>query len=232
MKKVATKGPIKAFMISLSNFFTFLIVYLYRMQLAKLQLSSQHIALVTNAEWILTKNEILKHIKNVFEELYAWQQTVLNTSLLPTEVLKPGGKISRGENYLGLPWIVLDNPRCFTKENIFAIRTLFWWGRSFNTTLHVSGKWQQHFSQKLIQSFHQLQHNQFFISHNGDEWVHDVSSTSYIPLKNVDDKQFEEIIKQAPFIKIAVSTSIENIEASIEILMQQFQLLINIVKED
>ncbi|MCH5600406.1 hypothetical protein [Niabella ginsengisoli] len=201
------------------------------MQSAKLQLSPQHIALVTNAEWILTKNEILKHIKNVFEELCAWQQTVVKTSSLPGEVLKPGGKISRGENYLGLPWIVLDNPRCFTKENIFAIRTLFWWGRSFSTTLHVSGKWKQHFSQKLIQSFHLFQSNQFAISYNGDEWVHDVSSASYISLKNMDNKEFEEIIKQAHFIKMAVSTSIENIETSIEILMQQFQLLINIVKE-
>lgn len=76
------------------------------MQSAKIRLSPQHIKLVTNAEWILTKNEILGHIKTVFEELYKEQLPLVQLSLLPAEVLRSGSKISRGENYLGLPWII------------------------------------------------------------------------------------------------------------------------------
>ena len=48
-------------------------------------------------------------------------------------------KIAKGENYLQLPYVLLDYPRCFDKENIFAIRTMFWWGNFFSITLHLSG---------------------------------------------------------------------------------------------
>jgi len=34
-------------------------------------------------------------------------------------------KISKGENYEGLPWVILDFPRYFDKENVFAIRCFF-----------------------------------------------------------------------------------------------------------
>ena len=35
-------------------------------------------------------------------------------------------------------WII---PAVFSKENIFAIRTMFWWGNFFSISLHVSGKY-------------------------------------------------------------------------------------------
>lgn len=217
---------------SLSNFFTCLIVYLYLMQSAKISLSPQHIKLVTNADWILTKNEIVQHIKTAFEGLYNWQQLTIKSYALPADVLKPGGKISRGENYLGLPWIVLDNPRHFIKGNIFAVRTLFWWGRFFSTTLHLSGSWQQKTGPQLVNAFESLQRASLKICYSGDEWVHDINSDAYFSLSTFDQSSFEKIIKEAPFIKIAAYTSIENIENSIAVLMQQFEFWLNILGDD
>ena len=202
------------------------------MQSAKIRLSPQHIKLVTDAEWILTKNEILGHIKSTFEALYKWQQSLVAAPLLPAEVLSPGGKISRGENYLGLPWIVLDHPRHFIKGNIFAIRTLFWWGRFFSTVLHVSGYWQQWAAKKLTEAFASLQSNNLYICYSGDEWVHDVKSTSYTPINEITQKEFEKIVAEAPFIKIAAHTNINNIENAIEILMEQFRFLTDILTEE
>ncbi|HMR82680.1 MAG TPA: hypothetical protein PKE30_06100 [Niabella sp.] len=201
------------------------------MQSAKIHLSPQHIKLVTNAEWILTKNEILGHIKSVFEDLYKEQLPLVQSSLLPDEVLRSGSKISRGENYLGLPWIVLDHPRHFIKGNIFAIRTLFWWGRFFSTALHISGHWQQWAAPKLAAAFSSLQNNNLHICCNGDEWVHDVTSTSYLPVTAMTQKEFEKILAEAPFVKIAAHTNINYIENAVEILMKQFGFLTEILKE-
>lgn len=200
------------------------------MQYAKISLSPQQIKLVTDAEWILTKNDILHRIKAAFGVLYKEQEDIVKAASLPAEVLKAGGKISRGENYLGLPWIVLDNPRCFTRQHIFAVRTMFWWGKYFSTTLHVSGKWQQQFQSKLLKAYSMLQQHHFTLCHTGDEWVHDVTGTAYTPISQILQKEFEKILTEAPFIKIAAYTGIENIETATEILMEQFTILMNSVE--
>ena len=71
--------------------------------------------LVSSPEIILTKNAILQKIKSFLEALQIKQLEILKqyTSKFPEEVLKISPKISRGENYKGLPWLVLDNPRHF-----------------------------------------------------------------------------------------------------------------------
>ena len=58
---------------------------------------------------------------------------------LPEAVIQSSPKITRGENYQLLPYVILDYPRCFQKEQVFAIRTMFWWGKGISITLHVSG---------------------------------------------------------------------------------------------
>src|SRR5215468_1346228 len=50
------------------------------------------------------------------------------------------GKISKGENYLGLPFIMLDFPRFFSNTNMLAVRTMIWWGNFCSTTLLLSGE--------------------------------------------------------------------------------------------
>ena len=98
------------------------------MQQTKIQLLPAEMELVSSPDIILTKNAILQKIKLFLEELQLKQFDILKdyASQLPQEILKISPKISRGENYKGLPWLVLDNPRFFQHNNIFAIRTMFW----------------------------------------------------------------------------------------------------------
>src|SRR5688572_30593643 len=107
---------------------------------AKIQLSTLELELVNNTEWILTKNGIIEKVKKLLHDIQMAQHEVLIAAQdqLPAEVLMPSPKISRGENYKGLPYLILDNPRFFDKQDIFAIRTMFWWGHFFSITLHVS----------------------------------------------------------------------------------------------
>jgi hypothetical protein len=102
-------------------------------QQTKIQFLPAEIELVSSPDIILTKNAILQKIKSFLEGFQLKQQDIIQRYLshLPEEVLKISPKISRGENYKGLPWLVLDNPRYFQHNNIFAIRTMFWWGKFF-----------------------------------------------------------------------------------------------------
>ena len=95
---------------------------------AKIRLSPNEMELVTNADWILTKNGIMRKAWHLLEGLQEYQKNLVSTyqKELPSEALRIPAKISKGENYRGLPYLVLDYPRFFEKENAFAIRTMFW----------------------------------------------------------------------------------------------------------
>ena len=73
-----------------------------------------------------------------------------NNFRFPKEVDVRMGKIFRGENYNGLPYLVLDYPKHFSKDSVFAFRALFWWGNFFSFTLHLQGKALEKQRKKLI----------------------------------------------------------------------------------
>ncbi|MBS1654980.1 MAG: hypothetical protein JSU05_09055, partial [Bacteroidetes bacterium] len=76
---------------------------------AKIRLSAHELELIQNAEWILTKNTILEKVKLLFEQLQEpFLQELKKLTTLPEEVAAPSPKISKGENYKGLPYLVLD----------------------------------------------------------------------------------------------------------------------------
>ena len=100
---------------------------------ANVRLSVEELRLVTDPAWILTKNSIIRKVVEMFGELSGeWRGLV-------TAVTEP--KISKGEQHKGLPWVMLDYPRLFGKEDVLAIRTMFWWGHCFSVTLHLKGKY-------------------------------------------------------------------------------------------
>jgi len=197
----------------------------------KIQLSLLEMELVNNAEWILTKNGIIEKVKQLLTSLQESQKEYLHSIAdhFPKEVLKSSPKISKGENYKGLPYLVLDFPRSFDHEKIFAIRTMFWWGNFFSITLQLAGNHKRMFEKKIISSYEILKQKGFFICVHEKQWEHHFESSNYIQIDNYDKDNFTDIIKINPFVKLANKISLEKWDDAQEILMQQFKLLIDII---
>lgn len=201
------------------------------MEDAKLQFSADEMELVNNAQWILTKNLIIEKVKRILAEVYILQQeyTAGNTCDRADKIKNSNGKISRGENYNGLPYLILDYPRIFERENIFAIRTMFWWGHFISTTLHISGDWKLCFQEKICNGFTILQQHHFFISTNSDEWDHNLAGEAYLPLKNMNANTFKLKCEEQHFIKLGVYEPIGKLPDAKQIWMQQFTILYSIL---
>lgn len=195
---------------------------------SKIQLSPFEQQLVTNYEWLLTKNGILEKIKESLGALQQRQQQVLQGAggFLPPEVLKTSAKVSRGENYLGLPYLVLDYPRYFDKENIFAVRTMFWWGHFFSCTLQLSGIYKERYMAGIIAAFDQLQSEDFYISHNSSQWDHHFGKDNYTALHELDIVQFTSHLQSHLFIKMAKKISLDNWDTIEEKLFDAYRSLI------
>ena len=128
-------------------------------------------------------------------------------NLFPLAVVQSMPKIAKGENYRQLPYVILDYPRCFDKENVFAIRTMFWWGNFFSCSLHLSGMYKILFAKALQKNIYLLQKNNFYICINKDEWQHHFEADNYFPVDILTEEKIKTIITQQHFIKVAVKFS-------------------------
>ena len=197
-------------------------------QQTKIQFLPAEMELVSSPDIILTKNAILQKIKSFFEEVQMKQHDILKrySSQLPEEVLKISPKISRGENYKGLPWLVLDNPRHFQHNNIFAIRTMFWWGNFFSITLHVSGNNKNDLLKNLTDNVSLLAKTDFYIYHGTKEWEHDIDPGSYKKLSGINEDELQKIFSANSFLKLAVKFTVESLEAVEDKLLRNYELLV------
>ena len=172
------------------------------MNKTKIQLSAEEMKLVQNGEWILTKNRVIAKVYAMFGDLAAGMQTYIsgNSDLLPENVIASTAKISKGEQYEGLPYVMLDYPRCFGKQEIVAVRTFFWWGNYFSITLQLGGRFLQACRIRVEANLKNEVNGDYFICINDAPWEHHFEESNYQSLKTIDSI---ETILNKPFIKIA-----------------------------
>lgn len=198
---------------------------------AKIQLSPAEMELVCNAEIILTKNKILLEIKSLLEHL---QNTMVqygkegNNNENLKSLLSVNPKISKGENYEGLPYLILDYPRQFNVNNIFTIRTMFWWGNFFSITLHLSGDYKKE-NLKLIENVYEdLSMHRFYIGINENQWKHHFKKDNYLLIENLSKETFIQHSRQFNYIKLATWFSLNEINSVMNHLLEKWKWLMQI----
>jgi hypothetical protein len=176
------------------------------MDVAKLALSEEELRLVTDPGIILTKNAIIRKVYQLFGDLSELMQRDL---ILPAEVATIAPKISKGESYQGLPYVMLDYPRSFTVEHVLAIRTFFWWGNFFSVNLHIKGRYRDLYSRSLLRQFGFLAASEYAIAVGDDEWQHHTGSDDYRRLDTMSTDEFARIVQLHSFVKISKSFSLD-----------------------
>jgi hypothetical protein len=173
------------------------------MKEAKIKLSEEELLLVQNASVILTKNAVMQKAISLFGMLAEDMNATLEKASIPEEVKMTTPKISRGENYKGLPYVILDYPRLFTYENIFAVRTMFWWGNYFSITLHLKGIYKDMYQAAINESSSLLAEKQFNICMSSDQWRHELEGDNYISLSRITEKEILALIQKNQFLKLS-----------------------------
>ncbi len=197
---------------------------------AKIHLSKFEMELVNNTDWILTKQSILKKVYLLFGELLEKYKSisVKEQNLLPGFDIEKNGKIFKGDNYLGLPYVMLDYPALFKKEDIFAVRTMFLWGNFFSITLHISG---EHKLKNIVvpDILNHLSESDFFICIAEDEWQHLFDNTNYVSVKDLDEQQ-QAAISLKNFFKISKKIELSKWNETPGFLEKTYGEIIDIIK--
>jgi hypothetical protein len=172
------------------------------MDVAKLRLSEEELRLVSDPGFILTKNAIIGKVYLLFGSL---AEEMRHDLKFPEEVAAISPKISRGENYLGLPYVMLDYPRYFSKEDTMAIRTFFWWGNFFSITLHLKGMYRNRFAERIITAQEQLSMKKYALAVSDEEWQHHFGKENYRPVHEFRTDEFRKYVSQHPYLKLSIA---------------------------
>lgn len=188
------------------------------------QLTAAELALVADAEWMLTKNRVIGKVYALFG--------ALQTAMAADPVIggySPEGeqppKISRGEQYGGLPYVMLDYPRAFGRESIFACRTFFWWGRFFSFTLHLAGEALERRREVLTGMRTRLTAAGWHVCVNVDPWQHHFGEDNYRAVASLSQAEWESILRK-PFVKIAKQCKLTDWENIMPFAADQYAALL------
>lgn len=169
---------------------------------AKVILSNGELAMACNTNIILTKRAIIESAYTLFSSNikavdHAFKDITAGDKKLAVSV----PKISKGENYNGFPYVLMDYPAMFGKENIFAIRTMFWWGSFFSITLHLKGSHKDKYAPVLLKNL-QL-HDAVYLAIGEEEWEHHFEDNNFVIFSSISNAQ-KQIIAKKDFLKIAL----------------------------
>lgn len=193
--------------------------------MANVKFSDEELALMSNAGFILTKNSITSKVYELLGELSARLSGLLKDSTLPVEVVTVPPKISKGENYAGLPYVILDHPRFFSREDVLAIRTMFWWGNYFLVTLHLKGVYARQYAGRVTDGYDRLSKNGFYSMTGKDEWQHHINEGFSIPVSSMSKPEFSKLIHRSSFIKLTATVPLSLNEKSGEELFKKAEQL-------
>jgi hypothetical protein len=155
---------------------------------------------------LLTAREPWDERRALVEQLSVWlghalvdlkqRHNAAFTSLVPDAALN--GKITRGDNHQGFPYLLLDYPNHFSKDDILAARNMIWFGNGFHCTLHVRGN---DLVSRVLNNLEKQTHENFFICTNVHEWIHDVNENDWISAAHLTEATRNDI-HQRGWIKL------------------------------
>lgn len=169
----------------------------------KIALSDKEVSLIGNTEWILLKYDIMSKISGLFADCSNFIcSEIISSYRFPESALNNPPKISKGENYKHLPYLVLDYPRFFDRQDVFAIRTVFWWGNFISINLHVAGNCISFID---LSSVEKQSDKEFplYMSVADSQWEHHFGEDNYILSNNLSEDYIKSI-SQKGFLKFAL----------------------------
>jgi hypothetical protein len=167
--------------------------------------TEQELKIVNSKAILLSKHSATHKIRLLLEQTakHIDQYIAAETPHWYESINWQGLKVSRGENYNGLPYQVLDHPRYFHSKDVLAFRVMCWWGNYFCHTLHISGKFLQVNKMRYLQNLGGLKNRGLFLGINKDPWKYEFNQQHYRALSTLSDQQIQQSIEQTGHLKIS-----------------------------
>lgn len=190
-------------------------------------LTDREIEVISDTEFLFVKRSAINNIEILLNDSQEKLKAVFNNSKLsfPKKSAFTPGKISRGENYRGLPYLVLDYPALFLKDNIFAFRTMFYWGNFFSVTMHLQGKSLEHYRDTISHNYQDLLEKNIYVSVGDSPWEYLYDSDNYEQLSS----NHQDLIQNCSFLKFSKKIEIKDWNQLPEFAADFFKMMLKVL---
>jgi hypothetical protein len=200
-----------------------------------IKLTEEESQTLHNTEFFHYKKRATEKIQKQFhllkDELHKEIEGCKN--IIPEDADIITGRIFRGENYLGLPYVMMDYPRLFNKSDVFSFRNMCWWGTHYSFTLHLSGAPLNTFREKLALNINDLEGKDIYYCVNDNPWQYHYEKDNYWSLDTfLKDTSIDikENIFERDFIKLSRKIPIQSWDQILITGPETFKMIMDILK--
>lgn len=192
----------------------------------------KELSYLSDTDFLTTK----KRIQVKINQLLVRTEEVLKTYIqaqsfsFPEEVSYKAGKISRGENYQKLPYQILDFPRLFHRDDVFALRTMCWWGHFFSTTLHLQGNSWEKYQAVIRQKQDQLKQKGYYLCVHKTPWEYYLGEKNFRNIDTLSIQEINQYLNNIPFFKIAAFLPLEEGDKLPDFALDFFRIVSDILE--
>ena len=190
--------------------------------------TDRELTAIQDQEFFLIKSSATKKVIDLFGKMeLELKSPVAQFDPGIQELNRTTGKIFRGENYKLYPYVVLDYPKLFSVQSVFAFRTMFWWGHEFSFTLHLQGNALDRFRATLLSNLNLLTGNQVYYCINDSPWHYSYSDTNYRNLEDV--KEIKQDIERRRFVKLSRRLPLTHYAEAVNYCVATFRLFLSAI---
>jgi len=188
---------------------------------------------LANTEFFLYKKRATEKIQKQFhllkDEIHKEIQGCKN--IIPDDADTITGRIFRGENYKGLPYVMMDYPRLFNKNDVFSFRNMCWWGMHYSFTLHLSGSPLNDYRKNIAKNINHLEGKGVYYCVNNTPWEYHYEKDNYWKFDDlIKDSSFniQKNIMERDFIKLSRKITIHSWNEVLEFGPATFRMLMEL----
>lgn len=180
------------------------------MQKSTFKLTKHELSIISDADFMRTKQLLIKNISSYFKQI---------GEQLLTKYYADSGlthKITRGENYLDMPYVVLDVPQLKPNNISRKLRIMAWWGHyvSLQYFIDANAKNLKHAMQLPAQNYKILTSQNLF---NNQLESADFAKPNQLHEQSFNNMQYTKIASIIPL------TNLQNMEMDIENFMTELK---------
>ena len=116
------------------------------------------------------------------------------------------------------------------RGDVFAVRTMFWWGHFFSVTLHLKGQYKKQFQQNLLSNVPFLTAQQFYLCVSEDEWRYEFEEDNYMPLTQLNSSDVEKILLANDFCKLSAKISLPHWNQSKALILGLYETIVKTIE--